>query len=623
MNMLPLPLLQRSSLLPGESLPSLLMRLSKINHYVPSSLIIGLALGDTAEKEYYLDLSRVLSSEILARLETLTTLDTFTLYSSSYHSFAPIMMPPEIAAGSLELASNTIVPLFTGRFAQYQLRPEFGAQFCPQCLKISAYHRLMWVPVATAACLDHKCLLVNRCQGCSKLVKIKDLIEARCSKCKASLMEAQSIQVENDEFGLFSQSVIQSWFSRDALFRSGTYSLPEQPVRTLYRLVDGIRQVLMQVKPDWSYFHHLSIQMPATTSMRNMKTQALTPHQSYCLYATALKAIMNWPQGFYEFLDAYRGQVGKGKPSDHAVRYDLGSLYTWLEDHWQHPTFAFVQEAFNEYFIDRYGLKHAVLKSGRYRDNKDIIERIKYITVKEACSLLHTDDDTIKLLVDVGKLTRYESQDIHKYLRLDRAEVLTLQAKWLDSLSIAEAEALMGAPPEVIPGMVEAGLLIAELSTSEGFGRWRINKSSVLGFIDALTTRCHEIVEDCSSLIDLTVASRMYARKSGLDLAHLLLQVVKGYLPIYYKKGQSFSMRNFFFDRLDIDKCLTGFYAENGWVHKKEALKLLGTHPQTLSGGSTADSSKCLSTKVVTFLRRKRLKNFLLITSEVKMQQRY
>lgn len=576
MSILPLPLLRRRSLLPGESLPSLLMRLAKVNHYAPLSLVIGLALGRDTKKGFYSDISRFLSPTILERLTALTKLDPFVLYSSTYHRLAPITTPPEIAIGALKLADDTYVPLFTGKIAQFQLRPGFAVQFCPKCLRSLTYHRLIWVPIAVSACLEHKCLLINRCPHCGRPIRMRDIFETCCSRCQVSLVEAQPIDVLDDEFGLFSQQVIQSWLVGDGASHPNTYLLPEEPTRVLYRFIDGLRMALMKVKPDWLYLHRLPITMQATASMREMKPQALTPYQSYCLYATALKAIINWPQGFYNFLDAYRGEAPRGKHSTQAVG-DLGSLYSWLELRWQHSAFAFVQEAFNQFFLENYALKHEIIKSSRYKKNRELVKLFAYMSVKEAARLLHTSAEMIKFLVQIGRLTKHESQDAHKFLRLDRSEILALQASWLDSISLAAAAELMGAPQKVIPSMVRLGLIQAEPGPSEGILKWRINKSSVVDLMNTLAERCLNIEKNTSSMMDFSTASRFYAGRSGLDSMNLLLQARKGLIRIYYKKDQPIQIRSLFFDRLDIQESLTAFFAENGWVDKKEAIRLLRT----------------------------------------------
>src|SRR2546423_13502210 len=101
----------------------------------------------------YTDISRSLSPTILEYLTALTKLDPLVLYSSTYHRLAPIITPPEIAIGALKLADDTFVQLFTGKIAQFQLRPEFAVQFCPKCLRSLTYHRLIWVPASVSACL--------------------------------------------------------------------------------------------------------------------------------------------------------------------------------------------------------------------------------------------------------------------------------------------------------------------------------------------------------------------------------------------------------------------------------------------------------------------------------------
>jgi hypothetical protein len=84
--------------------------------------------------------------------------------------------------------------------------------------------------------------------------------------------------------------------------------LPTASPQVLMRVVDGIRLVTQFVGPEWSYIHRIS--------SRHMKfpknaMTPLSPASSYCLYTTAVKAILNWPAGFYEFLDSYVTRLGR------------------------------------------------------------------------------------------------------------------------------------------------------------------------------------------------------------------------------------------------------------------------------------------------------------------------
>jgi hypothetical protein len=99
--------------------------------------------------------------------------------------------------------------------------------------------------------------------------------------------------------------------------------------------------------------------------------------------------------------------------------------------------------------------------------------------------------------------------------------------------------------------------------------------------MDALAEKCQEM-ELNTSVMDLTSASRTYALKLGLDSGHLLRLVVKGFIRVYRKIGQPPKVRALFFDRSDIQKNIATSYAENGWVDKTEAIKLLRTSRKTL-----------------------------------------
>ena len=47
-----------------------------------------------------------------------------------------------------------------------------------------------------------------------------------------------------DDFGLFTQRVIQAWFLSGTTSSVDDYPLPEQPARVLYRALTGLRLLL-------------------------------------------------------------------------------------------------------------------------------------------------------------------------------------------------------------------------------------------------------------------------------------------------------------------------------------------------------------------------------------------
>jgi hypothetical protein len=157
--------------------------------------------------------------------------------------------------------------------------------------------------------------------------------------------------VDVDQFGLFSQSVIRSWLGLCSPTSVNLYEpLPDEPPASLYRLLDGLRRAVMSVQRSWDYLYNAPSGVGSPFFPCASKLD-ITPAKSYILYATAFKAMVNWPQGFYDFLDAYRLRDGQ-LPSDY-VRRDLGRLYSsWLKRSWSHPAFRFVQEAFDQYLLN-------------------------------------------------------------------------------------------------------------------------------------------------------------------------------------------------------------------------------------------------------------------------------
>jgi hypothetical protein len=289
-----------------------------------------------------------------ARAETyrilveLTRVEADELYAACVQHFAAVITPPDYGQRSIRLSSGKTMSVSTNFILREQTRPESDVQFCPLCLKEAAYHRVDWLPLAAAVCLRHQCLLIHNCPSCQERINIRNILETHCPNCGFQLTQATVISVAADQFGLFSQSAIQSCLRLRPPIRIKDYEpLPDTPSASLYRFLDGLRRAVMSIRQDWDYLYDApsgvgSLLFPCTSK------SDITPAKAYILYATAFKAVVNWPQGFYDFLDAYR-QRDNQSPSS-LPRRDLGRLYFyWLARAWKHPAFQFVQEAFEHY----------------------------------------------------------------------------------------------------------------------------------------------------------------------------------------------------------------------------------------------------------------------------------
>src|SRR5260221_3880601 len=150
------PLLCHPPLLPGESLLSLIARLAKFNNYEPRSILSSL-IKESGEFKARGRLGSPSRISQFKYLESLTKLAPYDLYRATAHIFTSILTPPENEVEYLELDHDLTVPLLSQGVVARQLRSEIICQFCPLCLKSATYHRLIWLPLACAACLEHQC----------------------------------------------------------------------------------------------------------------------------------------------------------------------------------------------------------------------------------------------------------------------------------------------------------------------------------------------------------------------------------------------------------------------------------------------------------------------------------
>lgn len=122
-------------------------------------------------------------------------------------------------------------------------------------------------------------------------------------------------------------------------------TLPEQPPSALYYFLNGLRRFLMGW--EWKYLYQSATVKPPTSRAIPQRGLPLSHH--YLLYATLVQSVINWPEEFYKFLDAFKYRnyppthIGFGRLTPH-----------WLRRTWSHPTFQFVRDAFDEYVRTRH-----------------------------------------------------------------------------------------------------------------------------------------------------------------------------------------------------------------------------------------------------------------------------
>jgi predicted HTH domain antitoxin len=589
MSDLPLKLLGHPPLQKGESLVSFLTRVGKTNFYQPPSILAEIILDGVGEETYRkdrIDLPR--QTAVFERIAHLTQVTCLQLYEVSAHRFARVLTPPESEISTLELAGNHVVPLLSQGASQKQVRSTFASQYCPICVQQHPYHRLIWYSVATSVCLEHKCLLTNQCYNCNGQVHVQDIVNAHCSQCDVELAKAPHIDISEDEIGFLSQQVIQGWLLDISVSLPREDYLPPHPPRVLFRIIDGLHFTAHRLAGlGRTHLHTLPAHHDTLAVPFKADAHSLTPYQSFCAYTTAFKGIIDWPKGFYEFLDAQHDQYSKAGRKGR-IQKDFGAMYShWFQRQWQHAAFDFVQDAFNLYIAERYGISSSILHSDRFRRTPELLRKFGDVSINYAAEIAGVTPATIYRLIHSGQLKTTPGNS--SFVR--QADILRLRDTWNFFVGLEEATQALGMSEEVVLGMVDIGLLPSEQSPGIGFLSWKFNEKVLCQLLDNIKKHApvykeHEDVSVPS--LNLVDASRLLTNV-GLNAASIIALVADGKLHAYRQPNLPFSCKDLLFSPRDIHAFVKAMLAERGWLSRKDVTRHLKVKDGTLAKWVRAD----------------------------------
>jgi hypothetical protein len=176
---MPNRLVLRERPLPGESIHSLLIRFATLNKYSVHTLY-GILRDFSPSYEYdnlFPDLTL---------LHHATALSIKTLGSCSYEYWSAMAQIKGLG---------------------FELLPYKRAQYCPKCLRVDQFHRVVWMPACVITCVTHNIPLQRVCPGCEKFVSIKDVVMVSCHHCRHDLRLRRSKTKAHDD--MEEQTVLQ------------------------------------------------------------------------------------------------------------------------------------------------------------------------------------------------------------------------------------------------------------------------------------------------------------------------------------------------------------------------------------------------------------------------------
>jgi hypothetical protein len=523
------PLLNRRSLRPSESLPSLFARLGRVNYYGSSSAIAAICRSHMRQKD---DVFLPMHADTWQILSGVTGLQRSVLYRATFHRYAAALALPWEQMAKVMLADGDEHPLLPPRVQKQFLLSAYDAQFCPHCLLEGHYHRVGWLNALAAICVRHECLLQRGCPQCDRKLSVQAIVGGSCERCQHDLATTPVVSISEDNWGVFTQQLMQSWWGDAAQPR-----LPEQatllgqPPAILLELLRGL--ALAAARLPASAVHH-GVTM-AHVSRRDARKRP-PPIQVYGDYAAVMKIVVDWPDGFHQFLDAHRGRSAESGQ----VTAELGSMYhLWLERHWRHPKFSFVQAAFDDYLVANYPLSRSVTRLGRYQRSRALRDRFPYLTQVEAAERLGVILEIIPRLVEVGLLADDErdlNQPRPRHIHVvRRREFVELQQRWQTGIPVSDVAHLLGVEAQVIDDLVGAGRLTQHFR--EHNGGVVIEKEALNAFVSRLH-RFPSIPHDMGE----TVPLRKLADSSH-SLIFFLELVVDGKLSAVWFGGDLYGLQ--------------------------------------------------------------------------------
>ena len=367
------PLLRRSPLLPGESLASLLARLTRLNGYPSPNFLMRLCCYD-----YPVRKGSLLQAENLERLAILTSIPADELWAASEVGiFQPVGLPNRWEDPFLH---------WTGLS-----HPMPTTWYCPACLAEAAYHRWIWYPVASAVCLRHTCLLMHTCPACHRPVSADDLIRLHCRTCFADLQQVPATPIPTDSKEWLAQTLLQSW----QLGGSATQNdLPQQSPRILCRMADGLALGIVYLSRCGAQVSHIPNLSGKSRSLHRL-LQHLAPPQILQIYATAIQCMVDWPEGFRRFL--YWCEPDPKRDLEKRVK---ALIMFWATHLWNGAAFRFIWDAFHDFRADR--LRFI---SGAADRDMTFAQLPGYANVGEAAQILELSREEILNLVKKNLLS--------------------------------------------------------------------------------------------------------------------------------------------------------------------------------------------------------------------------
>lgn len=410
-----------------ESFIGYLIRLTEVNHYETPAWILQLASLNSYLRKVSIAFDETLNLKGLAGL---TGINEEQLRALLY-------LPSDVKRN--KFADYDVLGSPVPRIAIRAHRPKI----CSACLVEQCYVRKVWDLTAVTTCPTHRCLLLDECPACQRILPLSRRSISSCS-CGYDWREHPITPAEETQLEISRRVHLMCCLPTG----EGVTQLQSSPLAAL------------KLKDLFPALFFIASQYDAKGKRKNIAKfgSSLKNAAVHDLLCKAISVFHNWPDNYFSFLD-WRRIASNPTTRPGGVRKDFGGYKYALYDYLAGRPFDFLRHGFEQYLITKWDGGYI---SNLSRLGKKPNASKKFTSKREVKRLLNVSTEKVDQLLQAGKLTGViKPKGNTRVMLIETTSIHKLKCERNDILSPGQASKLLGINGKQISALVKCGLLKA------------------------------------------------------------------------------------------------------------------------------------------------------------------
>jgi hypothetical protein len=417
---------------------------------------------------------------------------------------------------------------FQGKIPRKSFYLKNRVKYCPACVQTVNHHQVKWAFAPVTACLEHHCLLIEKCQCCNQFISMVSLMRGRCEKCHFQYKQASPIYIKQDSMLYRSQVEIQ-----EVLF-SQIINNPLLSSLSLHDYLYLMYQSFYLLEGLNSFVNDAVI-----TAFSNKKGGYQNNENLATAFCNAVWMYHDFPLNFYTVLYSFNKKNLK-------VKYEQKKQFEKLLEN---DTYKIIKDAYDKYWL-------AELAQGTISKTFSVFKRNPALL--KQCDFLHKEDVkkvsamAYKYIEHLEGEQRLQVRNIKrgntKRIMVERSSlenIVSLQKKFMTK---ARAANVIGIQKDSIGKLVDSGFLSLRKSPT---GKMMFHVDEVESFLNRY--RGEYVDEKVNGIYFYGILTEYSV--NNFSITKILEYVDKGYLRPFTNKRNG-TLADSFYHIDDVLQCL-------------------------------------------------------------------